>query len=178
MAVCVPERGQHRFETVAVVLPRIARQLAGAGMQAALVGRNNEHAVPLSQLRQAFRKQIVQLRKQIAFDTARGAVETHAVNSTPLQSGSEQVQNDQRQQISAGGDAEQAAIAVRQLQNVAGEEGKQRAADGSRHAANADHRAHRAARKHIRGRGEEIRRPALMRARSHADQRRRRSTPT
>ena len=79
--VCA-ERGQNRLETIAVVLPRITRQLTGAGMQAALVRGHGEHAVPLAEFRQAFREQIFQLRKQIGFDTAHGAVEAHAVNST------------------------------------------------------------------------------------------------
>ena len=52
--VCA-ERRQNRLHPIAVVFPRIARQLAGAGMQAALVRRHGEHAVPLPEFRQAFR---------------------------------------------------------------------------------------------------------------------------
>src|SRR6266404_1676564 len=74
--------GQNRLQPVAVMLPRVARQVARAGMYTALIGRYNEHAISLSQLRQTAHKQILQLRKQIAFDTAGGAVETHAANST------------------------------------------------------------------------------------------------
>src|SRR6266403_5323297 len=73
---------QNRLQPVAVILPRVARQVARAGMYTALIGRYNEHAISLSQLRQTAHKQILQLRKQIAFDTAGGAVETHAANST------------------------------------------------------------------------------------------------
>src|SRR5258708_33495642 len=73
---------QNRLQPVAIILPRVARQVARAGMYTAFIGRYNEHAISLPQLRQTAYKQIPQLRKQIAFDTAGGAVETHAANST------------------------------------------------------------------------------------------------
>src|ERR1700675_2032033 len=76
------ESRQNGLQTVVVMLPRVARQVARAGLSTALIGRYNEHAISLSQLRQTAHKQILQLRKQIAFDTAGGAVETHAANST------------------------------------------------------------------------------------------------
>ncbi len=76
------ESGQNRLQAVAVILPRVARQIAGAGVHAALVGRYNEHAASLSKLRKTLRKQTLQLRKEVAFDAAHGAVETHAANST------------------------------------------------------------------------------------------------
>src|SRR6266404_5161818 len=73
---------QNPLQPFAVILPRVARQVAGAGMYTALIGRYNEHAISLPQLRQTADKQILQLWKQIAFDTACGAVEPHAANST------------------------------------------------------------------------------------------------
>ena len=76
------ESRQNRLEPAAVVLPRIARQIARAGVYAALVRRYNEHAASWSKLRKAFHKQVLQLREQIAFDTAHGTVEAHAANST------------------------------------------------------------------------------------------------
>src|SRR5882724_8561413 len=79
--------GQNRLQPVAVIHPRVARQVAGAGVHAALVGRYNEHAASLSKLHQTFHKQAVQLRKEIAFDTAHCTVETHAANSTFLNPG-------------------------------------------------------------------------------------------
>src|SRR6266404_1436041 len=73
---------QNRLQPAAIMLPRVARQVARPGMYAALIGRYNEHAISLPQLRQTAHKQILQLWNQIAFDTACGAVETHAANST------------------------------------------------------------------------------------------------
>src|SRR5258708_13913985 len=74
--------GQNRLQPVAVMLPRVARQVARAGMYTALIGWYNEHAISLPQLRQTDYKQILQLCKQIAFDTPSAAAQTHAANST------------------------------------------------------------------------------------------------
>ena len=76
------KRRQNRLHPIAVIFPRIAGQFAGARVQAALVRRHGEHAIPLAEFRHAFRQQLFQLREQIGFDTARGAVKAHAVNST------------------------------------------------------------------------------------------------
>src|SRR5207245_3095359 len=73
---------QNRLQPVAVMLPRVARQVARAGMYTAFIGRYNEHAISLSQLRQTVHKQILQLWKQIVFDAAGCTVEAHAANST------------------------------------------------------------------------------------------------
>ena len=85
--VCA-QRGKNRFEPVAVILPRIARQLAGAGVLAGFIGRYGKHAISLAELGHAFRKQVFQLeRRQIGFNTTLGAVETHTANSTFLSPG-------------------------------------------------------------------------------------------
>ena len=76
------ESRQNGLQPVAVILPRVAGQVARAGVYTALIGRDNEHAISLPQLRQTAHNQILQLWKQIAIDTACGAVETHAANST------------------------------------------------------------------------------------------------
>ena len=77
------EGRQDRLEPVAVILPGIARQVAGARMYAALIRWHHENPVAFSQLRKTFHEQIVQLlQRQIAFSTTRGAIETHAMNST------------------------------------------------------------------------------------------------
>src|SRR5260370_535555 len=73
---------ENRLQPVAVILPRVMRQVARAGMYTALIGRYNKHAISSPHLRQTAHKQILQLWKQIAFDTAGGAVETHAANYT------------------------------------------------------------------------------------------------
>src|ERR1700692_4050636 len=72
---------QYCLHPVAIILPRVARQIAGAGMYAALIGWHNEHAISLPQFGKILRKQLLQLRKQIAFDSARVAVEASTVNS-------------------------------------------------------------------------------------------------
>ncbi len=81
------EGGQHRLQPITVEFPCVTRQVAGAGVHAAVVGRNDEDAVPWSQSCQAFRKKILQLWKQIAFESACAAVEAHAANSTFLSPG-------------------------------------------------------------------------------------------
>ena len=79
------QRGQNRLQPVAIVLPRNARQLTRARMQPALVGRHRNHAASLPKLRQALHQQIVQLpRRQIGFNAARRAIETHALISSVL----------------------------------------------------------------------------------------------
>jgi hypothetical protein len=56
--------GKNRLQAVAIVLPRKTRQIAGAGVYTALVGRHGNHAVPLAEPGQAFREQIVQLPRR------------------------------------------------------------------------------------------------------------------
>ena len=51
-------------------------------MHSALVGRYNEHTVSFPQLRKTLGEQVLQLRKQIAVDAARGTEEAHVANST------------------------------------------------------------------------------------------------
>jgi hypothetical protein len=55
------EGRQNRLELVAEILPRVARQVAGAGMHAALIWWHDENPAPFSKLRKTFHKQIVQL---------------------------------------------------------------------------------------------------------------------
>src|ERR1035438_3234348 len=76
------ERRQNRLQPVTIVFRRIARQVASAGMHAALVGRYDEHTVSLSKLRKTLGEQTLQLRKQIALDAARGTEEAHAEKAT------------------------------------------------------------------------------------------------
>ena len=65
------ESGKNGLKAVAIVLPCIARQLAGARVLAALVGRHGEHAIALAQLGKALREQIFQLlRRQIGVDAS------------------------------------------------------------------------------------------------------------
>ena len=58
------ESGEHRFHAVAVVLPGVASEVAGAGMEAGHVRRNGQHALSFAELGQALREQIVQLRRR------------------------------------------------------------------------------------------------------------------
>src|SRR5580704_283398 len=55
------ERGQHGFEMLAVVLPRKASEIAGTGMDARLIGRNSQDAVPRAQLVERLIEQRLQL---------------------------------------------------------------------------------------------------------------------
>ena len=55
---------QNRLKAVAKIFPRVARQIARAGMHAALVGRHNQHALPLPKLRKTFHKQSMQLLRR------------------------------------------------------------------------------------------------------------------
>ena len=98
-------------------------------MQAALVRGHGKHAVPLAEFRQAFRKQIFQLRKQIGFDTAHGAVKAHAVNSTFFSPGASRYKMSSASRYALAAIAEEDGIAMRQLQDVACEEGKNCATD-------------------------------------------------
>jgi hypothetical protein len=74
--------GQDCSYRVTIMLPCVARQVAGTRVYAAVIRRDDEHAIAWPELRQATLKQILQLRKQIVFDSADGAIETHAANST------------------------------------------------------------------------------------------------
>ena len=78
------QRGQNGLEPVAVVLPRIARQLAGAGVLAASDrAARQARCLRCAELGQALRKQIVQLpRSQIGIGASYCAVKTHATDST------------------------------------------------------------------------------------------------
>jgi len=55
------EGRQNRLELVAEILPRVARQVAGAGMHAALIRWHDENPVAFSKLRKTFHQQIAQL---------------------------------------------------------------------------------------------------------------------
>src|SRR5438045_2870815 len=77
-----PEGRQDCLQMVSVIFPRVSRQVAGAGMNAALVRWHNQYAVSLPELCEAPAQQAWQLRKQIAVDIAGGAVKTHSANST------------------------------------------------------------------------------------------------
>src|ERR1700677_1871420 len=69
---------------IAIVLPPIARQRAGTGMQATLIRRHDEHPLPFSKLRKTFDKQIMQLlHRYVAFAAALRAVEAHTVCLNP-----------------------------------------------------------------------------------------------
>ena len=79
------EGRQNRLKLVAVILPGVARQVAGARMHAALIRWHDENSVAFSKLRKTFHQQITQLLlRQIGSDIARVAVKTHAVISIIL----------------------------------------------------------------------------------------------
>ena len=64
---------------VAVVLPCVASEISGAGMEAGHVGRNGQHVLAVAELGQALYEQIVQLgRREIGFDTSYGAIQAHS----------------------------------------------------------------------------------------------------
>ena len=80
------EGRQDRLEPVAEILPGVAGQVVGARMHAALIRWHNENPVAFSKLRKTLHEQIVQLLlRQIAFSTARGAIQTHAMISTCIE---------------------------------------------------------------------------------------------
>jgi hypothetical protein len=54
------ESGENGLEAFSIILPRITRQLARAGVFAALVGWHGEHTIPLTEFRQALRQQVFQ----------------------------------------------------------------------------------------------------------------------
>ena len=54
-------RRQHRLQLVAVVLPRVTRQVAGPRVLAALIGRHSQHVLARAQLAQALHQQFFQL---------------------------------------------------------------------------------------------------------------------
>ena len=54
------ESRQNRLESVAVILPRVAREVTGTRMHAALIRWHDENPVALSELRKTFHQQIVQ----------------------------------------------------------------------------------------------------------------------
>src|ERR1700745_3547655 len=60
--------GQNRLQPVAVILPRVARQVARAGMYAALIGRYSEYAISWPQLGKTLCKKILQLWEEITFN--------------------------------------------------------------------------------------------------------------
>ena len=71
--------GKNGFEFVAIVLVDVAGEFAGAGVFAALVGRDGEDALAIAELGEALDQQIVQLpRSEIGIDASNGAIETHA----------------------------------------------------------------------------------------------------
>src|SRR4029077_1145914 len=74
------EGRKNRLKPVAVVLPRIASQIARAGVHAAVVGWHDHHTVAIPQLRKTLRKQVLQLRNEIAFEIPGSAVEAHAAS--------------------------------------------------------------------------------------------------
>ena len=53
------ESGKNGLEPVAIVLPRIGGEFAGAGVLTALVGRDDEHTVARTKLRERFREQVL-----------------------------------------------------------------------------------------------------------------------
>ena len=79
MAEWVPSAGQHCFHAVAVVLPCVASEISGAGMEAGHVGRNREHVLAVAEFGQALHEEIIQLgRREIGVDTSDGAIEAHS----------------------------------------------------------------------------------------------------
>jgi hypothetical protein len=50
------ESWQNRLQLVAVILPRVARHIAGTEVHAAVIGRHGQHAASWSKLRQTLRK--------------------------------------------------------------------------------------------------------------------------
>jgi hypothetical protein len=75
------ESWKNGLEALSIVLPHITRQLARAGVFAALVWRHGEHVVARTQLGKTLREQGIQLqRRQIGFYTSLGTIEAHIDN--------------------------------------------------------------------------------------------------
>src|ERR1700674_2092191 len=52
---------QNRLQPIAVILPRVARQVAGAGMNPALIWRYDDYAAPLSKFGKTLQQQSAQV---------------------------------------------------------------------------------------------------------------------
>ncbi len=73
------ECGEDCFHAVAVVLPCVASEVSGAGMEAGHVGRNREHALPLAEFGQILGEEVIQVRRrEIGVDSSYGAIQTHS----------------------------------------------------------------------------------------------------
>ena len=78
---------QDRLQLVSIVLPRESRQVTGARVLAALVGRYSQHVAARTQLGQALHQQLIELRGgKIGVNTTNGTIETHPTNSLSLSS--------------------------------------------------------------------------------------------
>ena len=159
---------------LAVVLPRVAGEIAGARVDARLIGRDGEHAAAGAEFLQ-FVQRFEEQRLQLIVGRAGrlGRLWQRIGSCAELyfsEARREQVDNGQRQQVHARGEDEEDGVAVSAGEDVSGEECEQCASDGAGHSADADDGADGAAREHVGNRGEQISRPTLVSRGGQAEQ--------